>query len=171
MLGPITRRERLVLRQRRSEEALERLDGRDVGEAGGPFLDRLGRREHAEPCQARAELDPVRAGLRERRREVLEVGRDEVLPILHRDREDVVILLEGVERALRLVEVVSQVVELLAEPLERAHRGAEAVLDGLFDVRVGDRVRDERCPLRAAVFDHDLDQPGARDRAYGEPTL
>jgi hypothetical protein len=105
----------------------------------------------AELRDTRLELDAVHARLGQRSRQELDLVRNEVLAILHREREHVVLLLEVVQGLVGLVELALELVDLRAEPLERRHRRAHAVVHRLLDVRVGDRVRDALRTLGIAV--------------------
>jgi hypothetical protein len=161
----------LLLGQLPPELRAEVADGVALLEARGLLLQGVGLRQMAQASHVGRELDPPRPRRGEGLVEALDLRRHEVLAVLQAHRQDVVLLLEAVERELGLVELRAQVGELGAEVVEGPHGGGQAILHRLVDVLARDGVRDGGGALRVGVGDEDLHQAGVLHRLDGDPAL
>src|SRR5210317_482248 len=87
-----------------------------------------------EALETSVELDSPIAGFRELVVRRLNVTGDEILPVLHRNRQDVMPLLEVMQRELGLLELFTKGRELVFQPILGAICRLESVFDRLRNV-------------------------------------
>ena len=93
-----------------------------------------------------------------------QVGAEHALLVVEADREQVAVLLELVELHLRPLELALEIAFLLGEPRHRRAGPLQLVVEVVLDVRVGDRVRDQRGALGLAVGNGDDGEARILDR-------
>ena len=100
---------------------VERLRGLRAG--GARDVDQFADEDRLDGLPASFEFNPLLLRLGQGVGETAERLRDEVLAVLQRNREDVVVPLEAVERRLRAIQLAPRVVQLLRYPARGAARG------------------------------------------------
>ncbi|MDF2693828.1 MAG: hypothetical protein K0S65_2211, partial [Labilithrix sp.] len=153
----------LVLLAELSEERVrEELGGGDlVGVLGGDL------RELVVP---RGELLTTQACAGERAVVLLHLHADHLRQVVDVRGGQVILLLELVERVLRLLELVFEMIELTGEPDDGVARRADHLLEIVIDVRLGDGLGETPCLRRLGVLDLQIDEAAALRGFDGEAT-